>query len=263
MTWLAAQTKNIHIGSLVLCSLYRHPALLAKMATTLDIFSNGRLELGLGSCGAMNKFEAKPRGMKWPTISKRLEILEETIQICKELWTREKVSFNGKHFQLKDTVCEPKPIQKPHPPILVAGWGEKITLRLVAKYADKNNFGLIPLDIIGQRLEVLKDHCLDVGRDFDSIEKTAEIGVIVHSDRDLYLDDMRERFRVNVGVGSFEEWLSGAEDFWVVGTPEDCVEKLQRYIDLGIGHFMIRFGDLPNLNGVKLFAKKVIPKLNP
>jgi len=262
LSYLAAKTTTIRIGTLVLCPLYRHPSLLAKMASTLDILSNGRLELGLGSCAPTNRHEAKPRGMRWTNIGNRFQILEETIQICKEVWTKDRANFSGKHFQLKDLACEPKPVQKPHPPILIAGTGEKVTLKLVAKYADKSNFGFVPLDMIEQRLEVLRNHCVDVGRDYDSVEKTAEIGVIVHSDRDVYLEDMRERFRVNVGVGSFEEWLVGAEDFWVAGTPEDCVEKLQRYVDLGISHFMIRFGDLPDLEAVRLFSKKVIPKIN-
>jgi F420-dependent oxidoreductase-like protein len=262
MTWIAALTKKIRIGSLVICPLYRHPAILAKMASTLDILSGGRLELGLGACSRMNKNEATPRGIKWYGPRTRIEILEETLNILKDLWTKEKVSFHGKHYRLEDVFCEPKPTQKPHPPVLIAGTGEKHTLRVVAKYADKSNFGFYPINEFKDRLDVLEKHCKDVGRDYDSIEKTAEIGVIIHSDRDEYLEAMRKRFMANVGIGSFKEWLKDAEDHFITGTPEDCVEKIQTYIDYGVYSFMIRFGDLPDFNGMQLFKKEVIPKLN-
>ena len=263
MTWLAAHTKNIRIGSLVICAMYRHPALLAKMASTLDRLSNGRLELGLGACNNNNQQEAEPRGMRWAGPRTRLQILTETVEICKEIWTKEKATYDGKHFQLKDVVCEPKPVQKPHPPILIAGTGEKVTLKVVAKHADKSNFGFLPLNDFKHHLDVLKNHCDRVGRDYDSIEKTAEIGVIVHPSREEYLVDMRRRFEANVGVGTFEKWLKGAENFWVAGTPDECAEQLQDYVNLGVGHFMIRFGDLPHFNGMRLFAEEVAPKLNP
>ena len=263
MTWIAAQTKKIRIGSLVLCPLYRHPAILAKMASTLDILSEGRLELGLGACSRVNKSEAKPRGIKWYGPRTRIAILEETVSILKRLWTEEKVSFTGKHYQLTDVFCEPKPVQEPHPPILIAGTGEKHTLRVVAKYADKSNFGFYPRSEFRDKLSVLEKHCRDVGRDYDSIEKTAEIGVIIHSDRDLYLDAMRERFEVNVGVGSFDLWLQDAEKHFVTGTPEECVVQIQDYVDFGVDSFMIRFGDLPGLDGLRLFNGNVVPKINP
>ena len=262
MTWIAAQTKKIRIGSLVLCPLYRHPAILAKMASTLDILSGGRLELGLGACSRINKNEAKPRGIKWYGPRTRIEILEETAMILKGLWTEEKVTFNGKHYQLKDVFCEPKPVQEPYPPILIAGTGEKRTLKAVAKHADKSNFGFLPINEFKDKLEVLEKHCKDVGRDYDSIEKTAEIGVIIHSDRDRYLDAMRKRFEVNVGVGSFGEWLKDAEKHFVTGTPEECVDQIQAYVDYGVDSLMIRFGDLPDLDGMRLFKREVAPKIN-
>jgi alkanesulfonate monooxygenase SsuD/methylene tetrahydromethanopterin reductase-like flavin-dependent oxidoreductase (luciferase family) len=262
MTWIAAQTQKIRIGSLVLCPLYRHPTILAKMASTLDLMSNGRLTLGLGACSRINKAEAEPRGIQWYGPKTRIEILEEYVSILKAIWTEDKTTFSGKHYQIKDVYCEPKPIQKPHPPVLIAGPGEKRTLRLVAKHADKNNFGFYPKSGFKARLDVLRKHCEAVGRDYNSIEKTAEIGIIIHKDEEKYLDSMKKRFEYNVGVGSFDDWLVEAEEHFVTGTPRECSEQIQTYVDMGVDHFMIRFGDLPDLDGMCLFKKEVIPNIN-
>jgi alkanesulfonate monooxygenase SsuD/methylene tetrahydromethanopterin reductase-like flavin-dependent oxidoreductase (luciferase family) len=261
MTWLAAQTSKINIGSLVMCPLYRHPTILAKMCSTFDVLSNGRLELGLGACALTSQEEAAARGIKWYGPKKRIEILEETIQILKELWIKKESSFNGKHFQLNKACCTPKPVQKPHPPITIAGWGEKLVLRAVARHADRSNFGFLPLEMIEHKLNVLRQHCESVGRDYESITKSAEIGVIIHPTYEEYVGEMRKRFDFNVGEGSFEEWLGDAENCFITGTPDMCLEQLQEYVDLGLSYFMIRFGDLPNLDGIRLFQKEVIPLL--
>lgn len=262
MTWLAAQTSKMRIGSLVMCPLYRHPTILAKMCSTFDVLSNGRLELGLGACASTNREEAAPRGIKWYGPKNRIEILEETIQILKELWTKEETNFTGKHFQLYKACCTPKPVQKPHPPITIASWGEKLGLRAVARHADRSNFGLIPIETIEHKLNVLRKHCESVGRDYESITKSAEIGVIIHQTYEEYVGEMRKRFDYNVGEGAFEEWMVEAERCFITGTPEMCVKQLQEYVDLGLSYFMIRFGDLPDTNGMQLFQKEVAPNIN-
>ena len=263
MTWLAALTSKIRIGSLVMCPLYRHPTILAKMCSTFDTLSNGRLELGLGSCATGSKQETEPRGINWYGPKNRIKILEEAIQILIELWTRDKSNFNGKYFQLKNTCCLPKPIQKPYPPITIAGWGEKLGLRAIARYADRSNFGFVPLDMIGHKLDVLKKHCEAFGRDYDRLSKSAEIGVILHPTYEEYMSEMRKRFEFNVGEGSFEDWVKDAEECFVAGTPEMCVEQLQEYVDMGLSYLMIRFGDFPDLDGMRLFQKEVAPKIKP
>lgn len=136
---------------------------------------------------ARNREEAAPRGIKWYGSKSRIQILEETIQILKELWTKEESYFTGKYFQLNKANCIPKPIQKPHPPITIASWGEKLGLKSVARYADRSNFGLIPLDMMEHKLKVLEKHCESVGRDYESIIKSAEIGVILHPNYDEYI----------------------------------------------------------------------------
>jgi alkanesulfonate monooxygenase SsuD/methylene tetrahydromethanopterin reductase-like flavin-dependent oxidoreductase (luciferase family) len=115
--------------------------------------------------------------------------------------------------------------------------------------------------MIEHKLNVLRKHCENAGRDYDSITKSAEIGVIVHSSYDDYMKEMREKFEFNVGAGSFEEWLEEAEKCFITGTPDLCAEQLQEYIDLGLTYFMIRFGDFPEIGGIRLFQKEVAPKI--
>ena len=258
MTWLASLTYKIRIGSLVLCPLYRNPSLLAKMASTLDQISNGRLELGLGACPSFNKPECDAMGIPWFGSATRIKMLKETVEVCKLLWSKDSANYNGNHFTLRDAVCEPKPLQKPGPPITIAGWGDRM-LRLIAEYADRVNFG--GPQLLSERLEVLKSHCESVGRDYNSLEKTLSIAVVLKPSREEYLDDMKHRFIADGGHGDFTDWLNRAEDYYISGTPEDCIEQLGPLLELGVTSFMIRFGDMPNLEDMSMFAKEVITKL--
>ena len=258
MTWLASLTHKIRIGSLVLCPLYRHPSLLAKMASTLDNISNGRLELGFGACPSYNKAECNAMGIPWVGPATRIKMLKETIEVCKLLWSETHANYDGEFFSLKDAFCEPKPLQKPCPPITVAGWGDRM-LRLVAEYADRVNFG--GPELVSERIEVLKSHCESIGRAYDSLEKTLSIAVVLKRTRSEYLDDMKKRFIADGGHGNFDDWLGRAEEYYVSGTPEECVEQLQSFLELGFTSFMIRFGDMPSLDDIPLFAKEVIPHL--
>jgi alkanesulfonate monooxygenase SsuD/methylene tetrahydromethanopterin reductase-like flavin-dependent oxidoreductase (luciferase family) len=258
MTWLAAITSKIRIGSLVLCPLYRDPTLLAKMASTLDHISNGRLELGLGACPSFNKAECDAMGIPWVGPATRIKILKENIDVCKQLWSKDKANYEGDYFTLRDAVCEPKPLQKPFPPITIAGWGNRM-LRLIAEYADRVNFG--GPQMLSDRIEVLRGHCDSVGRDYDSLEKTLSIGVVLKRTREEYLGDMKQRFVADGSHGDFEDWLSRSEEYFIAGTVDDCVEQIKPFIDLGVTSFMIRFGDMPDLEDMSMFAKEVIPRL--
>jgi len=258
MTWLAALTQRVRIGSMVLCNLYRHPALLAKMASTLDVLSGGRLEFGIGACWAED--ECLDRGMGWPSNASRLRMMREAVEICKGLWTQETTNYEGRYYQLKNVYSEPKPLQKPHPPIMIGGGGEYLTLKIVARHADKSNFGG-RLGDLTRRMNVLRRYCERVGRDYDSIEKTCNISVVVQPTREEYLEDMRRRYAADGAQGNFDDWLEKAEAFYIAGTPEECLEQLKPYVDLGVSMFVIRFGDIPSLNGMKLFSEEVAPKL--
>jgi F420-dependent oxidoreductase-like protein len=167
--YLAAVTRKIKLGTMVTGVIYRYPGILVKAATTLDVLSGGRMYFGIGA--AWNEQESKGLGVPFPPLGVRFELLEEALQIAKQMWSGSDAAYRGKHNQLERTLCVPQPLSRPHPPILVAGGGEKKTLRLVAKYADACNlYG--PLETVSAKLAILKQHCADLGRDYGSIEKT-------------------------------------------------------------------------------------------
>ena len=168
--YLAGRTERVRLSLLVTGATYRHPGLLAKIVTTLDVLSRGRAMLGLGA--AWYDREHAGLGVPFPPTSERFERLEETLRICLQMWSDDDGAFEGRHYRLAETVCVPPPVQRPHPPILVGGGGERKTLRLVAQYADACNLFPEGLDGIRHKLEVLRRHCDDLGRDYDDIEKT-------------------------------------------------------------------------------------------
>ena len=168
--YVAGQTERMTLGVLVTGVMYRHPGLLAKIVTTLDVLSGGRARLGIGA----SWYEREQRGLGVPVVpvAERFERLEETLQICLQMWSEDDGPFSGRHYQLAETLCVPAPITRPHPPILVGGGGEKKTLLLAARYAHACNvFGSSPQDV-AHKLDVLRSHCEDEGRDYDRIDKT-------------------------------------------------------------------------------------------
>ncbi|MFW9991172.1 MAG: LLM class F420-dependent oxidoreductase [Candidatus Odinarchaeota archaeon] len=172
LSYLAAITKRVRLGTLVTGVVYRYPGYLVKAVTTLDVLSGGRAYFGVGA--AWFEREAIGLGFPFPPIKERFERLEETLQIAKHMWSGKKEPFKGKHYQLAEPISSPQPLSSPHPPILIGGSGEKKTLYLVAKYADACNlFTYGGTDVIRCKLKVLRKHCDDVGRSYDDIEKTA------------------------------------------------------------------------------------------
>jgi len=166
---LSRVTETIRLGTMVTCNSFRNPALLAKMAATLDNISNGRLELGIGA--GVQKNEHYAYGFPFLAPKSRLERLKEAVELIKKLWTEEKANYSGKYYSIRDTVCEPKPLQKPHPSIVIGGCGEKLTLRVTAQHADRYDWGYLPsLEEYKRKLKVLERQCEAVGRSFDNIE---------------------------------------------------------------------------------------------
>jgi F420-dependent oxidoreductase-like protein len=187
---VAALTERMTLGVLVTGVMYRHPGLLAKTVTTLDVLSGGRARLGIGA----SWYEREQRGLGVPVVpvAERFERLEETLQICLQMWSDNTGPYSGRHYQLAETMCVPMPISQPHPPILVGGGGERKTLRLVARYGDACNlFGSSPADVAG-KLEVLRSHCEAEGRDYDRIQKTVLAVRPVLADVDGFLAAARE-----------------------------------------------------------------------
>ena len=170
--YLAGQTRRVRLGTMVTGVVYRHPGLLAKTVTTLDVLSGGRAYLGIGA--AWFEREALGLGAPFPPLKERFERLEEALQIVRQMWSGKVAPYQGKHYQLAETLCSPQPLSQPHPPILIGGMGEKKTLKLVAKYADACNlFGRAGTDVLRDKLNILKRYCQELGRPYDSIERTA------------------------------------------------------------------------------------------
>ncbi len=195
--FLAAHTSTVKLQLLCTGVTYRHPGVLAKTVTTLDVLSGGRAQLGIGA--AWFEREHRGLGVPFPPLSQRFEMLEETLQICLQMWSDNNGPYEGKHYQLAETLCVPAPISSPRPGILVAGGGEKKTLRFVARYADECNlFG--PPDMVAAKLDILRGHCETEGRDYSTITPTILSGLDPHADPDEFLREMEKFAALGVGV---------------------------------------------------------------
>jgi F420-dependent oxidoreductase-like protein len=197
--FLAAHTSTVQLRLLVSGVTYRHPGLLAKIVATLDVLSGGRGELGVGA--AWYEREHQGLGVPYPPVAERFERLEETLQICRQMWDPDQIGpFDGRHYQLAETLCSPAPLSRPRPPVLIGGTGERKTLRLVARYADACNiFTSTPAEV-GHKLDVLRRHCEDVGRDEGAIRKTVLYsgGLLLSGDVDAFVTEMADYARLGV-----------------------------------------------------------------
>ncbi|MFU8850195.1 LLM class F420-dependent oxidoreductase [Micromonospora sp. SL1-18] len=188
--YVAAKTERMTLGVLVTGVMYRYPGLLAKIVTTLDVLSRGRARLGIGA----SWYEREQRGLGVPVVpvGERFERLEETLRICLQMWSDDNGRFDGKHYQLAETLSVPAPISRPHPPVMIGGGGEKKTLRLVARYAEACNlFGSSPAEV-AHKLDVLREHCAAEGRDYDDIEKTVLVMRPPLADVDAFVAEVAE-----------------------------------------------------------------------
>jgi len=222
--YLAGQTDNVRLSLLVTGTTYRHPGLLAKIVTTLDVLSKGRALLGIGA--AWYDREHAGLGVPFPSTGERFERLEETLQIVRQMWSDDDGAYDGKHYQLAETVCVPPPVQQPHPPILIGGSGERKTLRLVAQYADACNlFGESP-DVIRHKLEVLRGHCDTLGRDYDAIEKTMiTMGTDPVAETDAFLSSMEDYAALGISLVTL---VPPTDDpvGWTTAVCEDVLPRL-------------------------------------
>jgi alkanesulfonate monooxygenase SsuD/methylene tetrahydromethanopterin reductase-like flavin-dependent oxidoreductase (luciferase family) len=235
LTFHCAEHPQLHVGHMVLCQSFRNPALLAKMAATLQFLSNGRFTLGIGA--GWHEEEYRAYGYDFPPASARVDQLEETLQIVKALWTEKLVTYQGRYFSVSGAYCEPQP--DPAPPILIGATGARM-LNLVARYADKWNAAWIGPDEYRQRDDVLKQECEKVGRDPAVIQ--------------------RSWFGRCVCVASRKD-ADALEGRGLLGTPDQIVEKLQAYVDVGIHHFMLGAKSLSDMTTVELLAKEVLPNV--
>lgn len=251
MSALAAETKKIRFGAMVLCNGFRHPPLFANSAATLDQISKGRLEFGIGAGWYQQEFEAY--GYEFPKPAVRMAQLGEALEIFKAIWTQEKVSFEGKYYSVKELADSPKPYQKPHIPIWIGGAGEKLLLRLVAQHANVWNFNRLTVSEVEKKLAILHQHCTDVGRNSREIELTYYGGVFMDDDEDRLRDRLGRRAQQR--NQTIEEFVKG--NLW--GTPQQIAEQIRAYADLGTSQFIVLFGRVSDLRGTQEFAEKVFP----
>jgi len=248
---LATLTKNLGLGQLVTCNSYRHPSVLAKMGATLDAISNGRLNLGIGA--GWYKVEYDAYGIPYPKDSVRIAQLREAVQIIKKMWTEDEPSFHGQYYTIDKAINSPKPIQKPHPPILIGGEGRRLTLRVVAELADRCNFGgTITPQRYKELLKVLDEHCRRVGRKIDQIEKTLIVDYTVIAKNRAALTEKIRKFKPkDVSKAQFIEGN-------LVGIPEQIVSRIEEFIDVGVTYIMMRFPDMIKNEPLQLFADEVM-----
>jgi F420-dependent oxidoreductase-like protein len=199
LSYLAGFTKHVTLGTLVTGVVYRYPGILIKTVTTLDVLSGGRAWLGIGA--AWNERESRGLGVPFPPVKERFERLEETLQIAQLMWSDTVAPYDGKYYHLEETLCHPQPLSTPHPLIMIGGTGEKKTLRLVAQYADACNlfFGM-EMEALQHKLDVLKQHCETVGRDYAEIEKTTLGGAYLAQGK-MSVSDVIEQCRALAGIG--------------------------------------------------------------
>jgi F420-dependent oxidoreductase-like protein len=251
---LSQVTSTAELGQLVTCSSYRNAGLLAKEAACIDVFSGGRLILGLGAGWYDREYAAY--GYDYLADRDRLAMLEETITVIPRLWSEETVTFAGKHLQFDGAYCDPKPVRD-HPPLWVGGGGEKVTLRIAAEHADATNWQ-VGLDQFIHKSKVLEEHCGRLGRDFDSIVRTHGPDCRLfdtQADLDAWLD----------APGGGNLWGRGPHEGYVrdnfVGTVDQVAEKVQGFVDAGCREFVLWFRDFPSSESLERFTAEVVPQL--
>jgi F420-dependent oxidoreductase-like protein len=223
--FLAAATRRVQLGTLVTGVIYRHPGILVKTVTTLDVLSGGRAWLGIGA--AWNEQESRGLGVPFPPLKERFEQLEETLRIAHQMWRDDRSPIEGKHYRLADPLNHPQPVARPHPPIMIGGGGEQKTLRLVAQYADACNlFARLGADALRGKLDILRRHCEELGRPYEQIQKTA-IG--------------------NVHLAP------GAQ------SPADVIALCRELGDLGFEHVIFNMPNVHELAPLETFAREIIP----
>ena len=250
---LAEATARIRVGVLVTSVGYRHPAVLAKMAATLDVICGGRLEFGIGA--GYLEAEYRMYGLPFPPASVRIAQMDEAIQVCKLLWTQERADFTGQHFTLTDAVCAPKPVQKPHPPIWIGGGGERKTLRVVAAHADGWSAFPAPIPQLQHKLDVLRGHCEAAGRDYDAIRRQMGHNVIVRADA-AQVDGEVARFAAERRLP-----IEQARQWTIAGTPEEVAAQLAPYVGLGFDTFLLLERTPLDHETLRLFMQEVAPRL--
>lgn len=248
---LAEATSTIRLGQMVSCTSYRPPALTAKITSSIDVISGGRLEWGVGAGWYNHEYDAY--GYEFPSAKVRIGMLREAVEIVTAMWREADTTYEGEYYQVRGAQCDPKPVQQPRPPVWIGGGGEQLTLRVVARLADKANFGGKPHEWAHKR-DVLHAHCASVGRDPAEIELTWSPAMLVR-ETEAELRAVATQLEAAGWRELYESWVAGN----LVGTPEQVAEKITAYRDLGCTYFVPWCSDYPDDTTLRLFADQVMP----
>ena len=245
LTWALARYPDKRCGHEVLCNSFRNPALLAKMAATAQALSGGRVILGIGA--GWNEEEYRAYGFPYPPAKVRIAQLAEAIELIRRMWSDAPAEYHGAHYSISGASCEPRP--NPVPPVMVGGSGEKYLLRVVARHADWWNYVWKGAEAYAHKQEVLKAHCREVGRDYDTIEQVARVGILI-------AENEREVERLKKAP-----WIRSLNDIQIVGTPAQVTETMLGIVKQGARRLTVNFADVPRPEGTWLFASTVLPHL--
>ena len=255
MAALAEATSKIRLGQLVTCSLYRNPAYLAKISTCVDVISNGRVDVGIGAGWKEDEFQAYD--YPFPKIRERLDRMAETGSILKTMWTEEKASFTGKYYAVREAVNEPKPIQKPHPPLWIGSQGEKVGLRIVAEVADGWNHNRGP-DVYEHKLAILRQHCERLRRDPKTMRVSVERTCAIFDN-----DTERAAYIRRWWPTAKPERINAFLDESCVGTAEKVAEELRFYVERGAELIILWFQDLADVGSGQSQAERFMREVAP
>jgi F420-dependent oxidoreductase-like protein len=252
MAALARDTSTIRLGQMVTCNSYRPPSLLAKMASCIDVISRGRVILGIGAGWYEHEYLAY--GYEYPETPERLRMLRESLQVIKAMWTQDEATFEGRFYQVRGAINEPKPVQKPHPPIWIGGGGEKVTLKLVAQYGDACNVGG-DLDTVRHKLGVLREHCESVGRDYDSILKSMEFYTLFGDPEEIDRVAADAARRARQDESFIRSWHPHH------GDADQIAEQIKAYAEAGIEYFIVNLPNAFEGGVISRFAEEVFSRV--
>jgi F420-dependent oxidoreductase-like protein len=261
MAAFAACTSRVRLGQMCTCMGYRNPAYLAKVAASIDVISGGRVEMGIG--GGWYEHEWRAYGYGFPGAGDRLGMLDEGVQIMRQLWTVGTATLAGKHYQVDGAIGRPLPLQDGGIPLWIAGGGEKVTLRIAAKYAQYTNFGATP-EVFARKSQILAEHCKDVGTDFDAIVRSTNFNVVIGETEKDVADKMawiKAHYAQLVSAETIDREMGVFTD-GLVGTPEQIAERLAKAGEAGMGYAICYFVDAAyDRSSIDLFTSKVMSEL--
>src|SRR5438067_7452156 len=247
---LARDTRRIRVGQMVTCNGYRNPALLAKMASTVDVMSHGRLNFGIGAGWFEHEYRAF--GYDYPDAPGRLRLLREAVQVILAMWTQEEAVFEGKHYQVHGAINQSKGVQKPHIPLLIGGGGEQVTLKLVAQYADACNIGHLDNAGLEHKFAVIKKHCKEVGRDYDTIKRTVMFNCAIAQTDEAAMAKTAP-FARNIPSGRIHEQA-------LVGSPATIRQRLAEIEQAGAQEIIVYMPDAKDLESIRMFAQECMQR---